>query len=468
MILVKDGTVTDLHSLGMSTWIFNVAPKHPGVMTISAPTGAFMDDEGRISVASDLLTIIVPSSPNLCLFLSPKRLVNNLMIVVRIVCESPITPTPQDFTISNSTVLSLTNDATTHTLILSLTTTLVEAIIRVDFSHSFQIANSIISNELMIEYTTSYSIPLSLISTANTCSMTSTVRLLSSIVVYEVKMMCDGIVSSIYPSFVTASNSLLVIPIETDHSINTQFTVAVIGSYGTEIVVQPPVGSLVTNNCYVTNLPSLTLHVATKRPLPQLIIMATESPFEYRVQVIFEETMRGMDSSSLLSWRTDGVHATVSLITHSSVQSTFVVSFAEAGTLWVFVKGGAAISEEDEPCLGSQTLEIVATEPRFSFSSTFDNEDVVYTNEVCGRLLAPSLVIELHSDDVHTSLCSLTKFIVGSVGSQTVVDMCLNVNEEGLFEFWIEEGVVELTNGTVNERWIVELKWIRGRNWRLF
>ena len=33
-------------------------------------------------------------------------------------------------------------------------------------------------------------------------------------------------------------------------------------------------------------------------------------------------------------------------------------------------------------------------------------------------------------------MCSLAKFVVGSVGTQTVVDMCLNVNEEGVFEFF--------------------------------
>ena len=42
--------------------------------------------------------------------------------------------------------------------------------------------------------------------------------------------------------------------------------------------------------------------------------------------------------------------------------------------------------------------------------------------------------------------------------------MCLNVNEEGVFEFWIEEGVVTLLNGTMNNRWYVKLKWIRGLN----
>ena len=463
MIVVKHGTLTDLHCLRDSTWLFYVAPMYPGILTISAPAGAFVDDEGRVSVASDSLEVVVPSTPNMCLFLSQKQLVNELLIVVYIVCESPITPKIQDFSVSNSTVVSLTEDESTNSLILSLTTSLVRTTIRVDFSHTFKSINSITSDELIIQYTTSYSFPLSL-TTSSTCSMTSAVLLMSSVVVYEVKLICDGVVIYLFPSWVNAPNSLLVIPIETSYSSNTQFVVAVIAPYDTEIVVQPPVGSLLASNLYIENLPSIILHAETKRPLPQISVMATESPFEYRVRVSFTEMMRGMDSSSLLSWRTDGIHATVSLSMHSSVHSVFDVSFAESGAMWVYVKGGAAISEQDQPCLGSQAFKIVATEPRFSFVSTFDEEDIVYTNDVCGRLQAPSLVTELHSDDVHTSMCSLAKFVVGSVGTQTVVDMCLNVNEEGVFEFWIEEGVVTLLNGTMNNRWYVKLKWIRGLN----
>ena len=71
--------------------------------------------------------------------------------------------------------------------------------------------------------------------------MTSAVLLMSSVVVYEVKLICDGVVISLFPSWVNAPNSLLVIPIETSYSSNTQFVVAVIAPYDTEIVVQPPV-----------------------------------------------------------------------------------------------------------------------------------------------------------------------------------------------------------------------------------
>ena len=52
--------------------------------------------------------------------------------------------------------------------------------------------------------------------------------------------------------------------------------------------------------------------------------------------------------------------------------------------------------------------------------------------------------------------------MVGSVGSQTVVDMCLSVDEEGEFGLWINEGVVALLNGTVNNPWSIDLKWIQG------
>lgn len=462
MIEVMHGTLSDLHSLGVSTWLFYLAPMHPGIVTVSAPVGAFIDDEGRSSVASDVLTVTVPSNPNLCLFLSRKRLVNELLVEVRIVCESVINPCIQDLSISNATVSSITRDESTNILFLSLTTTLVDTIIRVDFTTSFKSIYHVTSEELVIEYTSSYSLPVSPSIVSSSCSMSSEAKLVSSVVVYEVILVCVGIVSSVFPSWLNASNSLMIIPLETLYSTRSQFNVAVIAPYDTEVIVQPPAGSLIANGLYVEDLPSLKLHTTTKRPLPQIGIEPTASAFEYTVQVSFSEAMRGMDSLSLLSVRSDGTHVTVVLNSHTPFQTLFTINFAETGTIWVYVKGGAATSIYGQPCLGSQTFDIVVVEPRFSFVSTLDEEEVVYANEVCGRLQAPSLVTELHSDEIHTRKCSLTKFVVGSVGSQTVVDMCLSVDEEGEFGLWINEGVVALLNGTVNNPWSIDLKWIQG------
>ena len=68
----------------------------------------------------------------------------------------------------------------------------------------------------------------------------------------------------------------------------------------------------------------------------------------------------------------------------------------------------------------------------------------------------------IHAAEFVTQRCEIIKFVRGSIGGSTVIDMMVLVQEEGDFVVTLPRRAVALTTGVTNEEWTLRLKYTRG------
>ena len=140
-----------------SLWLFYVCPYHQGLVQVWSDEGAFLDDSGHLSKASNLLQINVEFDSNHCYFVSLSEVNDLFVIQVDVLCERELTIGPSNLSISNATLLSISyhNDSTdpplSHPVIL-LKPQLSEVRISVGFTPSFIRENQIEVETLTISY----------------------------------------------------------------------------------------------------------------------------------------------------------------------------------------------------------------------------------------------------------------------------------------------------------------------------
>ena len=465
-ILVEHGVINDYYSIGLDTWVLNISPLYTGLVTVSTSAGAFTDDAGRVSFPSDVLSLKVVNQPTTCLFLVPESVSKQLLIEVRVVCETVVKPTVSDFAVRNAKASTLYLNSTSNSVFLTLETTKVSATITIDFTENYKSSQGLESSPAYISYDNKVrSTPPHWVPNSQNIWMTYDAQLVSSTVVYLVTFGCSSNVTSSFPQWVVTEPAVDILHISRDCIGGfTTFKLYVVAPYNQTILVTTPAGSLTDSEGNVMEEVSTTLSVKNTRPQPEVTVSSTETPFTYNVNVEFPVAMdiTMSSASSLLSVRSTMTSASTSVLHVGRRSVRFTVSFPQEGTGWVYVLGGAAVTTAGVPCLGTERVEIEVKEPYFSFTSTLDSVTFVYTREVCFRLEAEGQVQEIHSEDILVTGCDVVKFVSGSVGERTVVDVCVDVREEGAFVLEIPKGAISLVNRTLNAYWGVHLVWKQG------
>lgn len=466
-IHIEHGVINDYYSIGLTTWVIIISPLYTGLVRVYTSAGAFTDDKGRISLASDVFSLNVVNQPTTCLFLAPMSVFRQLRIQVRVVCETVLEPLITDFSVKNAKISMLNLNNTSNSVFLTLEPTKVSATITIDFTTSYKSSQNVKSSPVYITYNNAVKLASFQQPNAKNIWITYDVQLVSSTVVYLVSFGSYSNVTSSHPQWVMTEPAADVFCVSREYANGlTAFKLYVIAPYDQTVLVTTPAGSLVDSSGNMIEPVSTTLSVVSLRPQPEVTVSATDTPFTFNVNVAFPVSMEitGSSALSILSSRSTMGSASVNVLHVGRKIVRYSISFLQEGTGWVYVLGGAASTYSSVPCLGTERVEIVVKEPHFAFTSTLDAVTRVYTREVCFRLEAEGLVQEIHSDDLHVTGCDTVKFVSGSVGEQTVVDVCVDVREEGEFAMEIPKGTISLVNRTLNAFWGVLLVWKQGEN----
>ena len=140
-----------------SLWLFYVCPYHQGLIQVWSDEGAFLDDSGHFSRASELLELNVEFEWNHCHFVSLSEVNDLFVIQVDILCERSFAISPSNLSITISTLLSTSyhidsvNPPLSHPVLL-LKPQLSEAMISVSFTPSFIRESQIKVTALTISY----------------------------------------------------------------------------------------------------------------------------------------------------------------------------------------------------------------------------------------------------------------------------------------------------------------------------
>lgn len=156
LIHVRHGSIHGV-SQQDSLWLFYVCPFHQGLIQVWSDEGAFTDDSGHLSRASNVLELNVEFDSNHCHFVSLSELNDLFVVQVDVLCERALTLAASNLSITNATLLSISyhKDSTSPPLshpVLLLKPQQAEAAISVSFTPSFAHENQIEVEALSIAY----------------------------------------------------------------------------------------------------------------------------------------------------------------------------------------------------------------------------------------------------------------------------------------------------------------------------
>ena len=499
-IRVSHGLLTNLHYTN-DRWLFYLSPAHQGVVRIWAEANAFADDAGRVSRASNVLSLEVEYATVQCALLAPLVASGRTLIEVRLHCERELRVGTNDLTVTNATVHSLTvqDDSTLSILVnpAAKSNTITVGLTQMwRVSHGAKCSDVTIAIDRSIAAlsdanTAVFSRPSTPLSDANTavfsrpstplsnaitiddpptCSFEVTPLIYSAHSSFAVSVICSQPITAVTPEWLLCPHCTTLYDVTTSPNHR---RVVIVAPYTTALKLEVLNGALQSRSGeYLGTITPVVVDASCQRPKVTLALekesgnnMASAAPYTFQFSATFSTAMSrsSIDTTdSLKLVKSEEMAATLMVVSVTDTVVKFRCELSAFGDVQITYKGGAAYSQKGVPNQASQSLLVHAAEPFFSVSSSMDAAKEVFSDQVAVRLLAPALLTSIHAAEFVTQRCEIIKFVRGSIGGSTVIDMMVLVQEEGDFVVTLPRRAVALTTGVTNEEWTLRLKYTRG------
>lgn len=484
-IRVSHGLLTNLHYTN-DRWLFYLSPAHQGVVRIWAEANAFADDAGRVSRASNVLSLEVEYATVQCAMLAPLVASGRTLIEVRLHCEREMPVGGGDLAVTNATVHSLTvqDDSTLSILVnpAAKSNTITVGLTQMwRVSHGAKCSDVTIAIDRSIAApsdanTVVFSRPSTPLSNAitiddpPTCSFEVTPLIYSAHSSFAVSVICSQPITAVTPEWLLCPHCTTLYDVTTSPNHR---RVVIVAPYTTALKLEVLNGALQSRGgAYLGSITPVVVDAGCQRPTVTLALekesgnnMASAAPYTFQFSATFSTAMSrsSIDTTdSLKLVKSEEMAATLMVVSVTDTVVKFRCELSAFGDVQITYKGGAAYSQKGVPNQASQSLLVHAAEPFFSVSSSMDAAKEVFSDQVAVRLLAPALLTSIHAAEFVTQRCEIIKFVRGSIGGSTVIDMMVLVQEEGDFVVTLPRRAVALTTGVTNEEWTLRLKYTRG------
>ena len=499
-IRVSHGLLTNLHYTN-DRWLFYLSPAHQGVVRIWAEANAFADDAGRVSRASNVLSLEVEYATVQCALLAPLVASGRTLIEVRLHCEREMPVGTNDLTVTNATVHSLTvqDDSTLSILVnpAAKSNTITVGLTQMwRVSHGAKCSDVTIAIDRSIAApsdanTVVFSRPSTPPSDANTavfsrpstplsnaitiddpptCSFEVTPLIYSAHSSFAVSVICSQPITAVTPEWLLCPHCTTLYDVTTSPNHR---RVVIVAPYTTALKLEVLNGALQSRSGeYLGTITPVVVDASCQRPKVTLALekessnnMASAAPYTFQFSATFSTAMSrsSIDTTdSLKLVKSEEMAATLMVVSVTDTVVKFRCELSAFGDVQITYKGGAAYSQKGVPNQASQSLLVHAAEPFFSVFSSMDAAKEVFSDQVAVRLQAPALLTSIHAAEFVTQRCEIIKFVRGSIGGSTVIDMMVLVQEEGDFVVTLPRRAVALTTGVTNEEWTLRLKYTRG------
>ena len=484
-IRVSHGLLTNLHYTN-DRWLFYLSPAHQGVVRIWAEANAFADDAGRVSRASNVLSLEVEYATVQCAMLAPLVASGRTLIEVRLHCEREMPVGGGDLAVTNATVHSLTvqDDSTLSILVnpAAKSNTITVGLTQMwRVSHGAKCSDVTIAIDRSIAApsdanTVVFSRPSTPLSNAitidelPTCSFEVTPLIYSAHSSFAVSVICSQPITAVTPEWLLCPHCTTLYDVTTSPNHR---RVVIVAPYTTALKLEVLNGALQSRGgAYLGTITPVVVDAGCQRPKVTLALekesgnnMASAAPYTFQFSATFSTAMSrdSIDTTSNLEVvKSEEMAATLMVVSVTDTVVKFRCELSAFGDVQITYKGGAAYSQKGVPNQASQSLLVHAAEPFFSVSSSMDAAKEVFSDQVAVRLQAPALLTSIHAAEFVTQRCEIIKFVRGSIGGSTVIDMMVLVQEEGDFVVTLPRRAVALTTGVTNEEWTLRLKYTRG------
>ena len=493
-IRVSHGLLTNLHYTN-DRWLFYLSPAHQGVVRIWAEANAFADDAGRASRASNVLSLEVEYATVQCALLAPLVASGRTLIEVRLHCEREMPVGTNDLTVTNATVHSLTvqDDSTLSILVNPAAKSNT---ITVGLTQMWRVSHGAKCSDVTIAIDRSIAAPSDantvalsnantavfgdanppVLSNANTidelptCSFEVTPLIYSAHSSFAVSVICSQPITAVTPEWLLCPHCTTLYDVTTSPNHR---RVVIVAPYTTALKLEVLNGALQSRGgAYLGSITPVVVDAGCQRPTVTLALekesgnnMASAAPYTFQFSATFSTAMSrsSIDTTdSLKLVKSEEMAATLMVVSVTDTVVKFRCELSAFGDVQITYKGGAAYSQKGVPNQASQSLLVHAAEPFFSVFSSMDAAKEVFSDQVAVRLLAPALLTSIHAAEFVTQRCEIIKFVRGSIGGSTVIDMMVLVQEEGDFVVTLPCRAVALTTGVTNEEWTLRLKYTRG------
>ena len=484
-IRVSHGLLTNLHYTN-DRWLFYLSPAHQGVVRIWAEANAFADDAGRVSRASNVLSLEVEYATVQCAMLAPLVASGRTLIEVRLHCEREMPVGGGDLAVTNATVHSLTvQDDSTLSILVNPTAK--SNTITVGLTQMWRVSHGAKCSDVTIAIDRSIaalsdantavfshpSTPLSNAITIDelpTCSFEVTPLIYSAHSSFAVSVICSQPITAVTPEWLLCPHCTTLYDVTTSPNHR---RVVIVAPYTTALKLEVLNGALQSRSGeYLGAITPVVVDASCQRPKVTLALekesgnnMASAAPYTFQFSATFSTAMSrdSIDTTSNLEVvKSEEMAATLIVSSVTDTVVKFRCELSAFGDVQITYKGGAAYSQKGVPNQASQSLLVHAAEPFFSVFSSMDAAKEVFSDQVAVRLLAPALLTSIHAAEFVTQRCEIIKFVRGSIGGSTVIDMMVLVQEEGDFVVTLPRRAVALTTGVTNEEWTLRLKYTRG------
>lgn len=500
-IRVSHGLLTNLHYTN-DRWLFYLSSAHQGVVRIWAEANAFDDDAGRASRASNVLSLEVEYATVQCALLAPLVASGRTLIEVRLHCEREMPVGTNDLTVTNATVHSLTvQDDSTLSILVNPTAK--SNTITVGLTQMWRVSHGAKCSDVTIAIdrsiaalsdanTAVFSHPSTPLSDANTavfgdanppvlsnaitidelptCSFEVTPLIYSAHSSFAVSVICSQPITAVTPEWLLCPNCTTLYDVTTSPNHR---RVVIVAPYTTALKLEVLNGALQSRSGeYLGAITPVVMDASCQRPKVTLALekesgnnMASAAPYTFQFSATFSTAMihSSIDTTSNLEVvKSEEMAATLMVVSVTDTVVKFRCELSAFGDVQITYKGGTAYSQKGVPNQASQSLLVHAAEPFFSVSSSMDAAKEVFSDQVAVRLQAPALLTSIHAAEFVTQRCEIIKFVRGSIGGSTVIDMMVLVQEEGDFVVTLPRRAVALTTGVTNEEWTLRLKYTRG------
>lgn len=484
-IRVSHGLLTNLHYTN-DRWLFYLSPAHQGVVRIWAEANAFADDAGRVSRASNVLSLEVEYATVQCAMLAPLVASGRTLIEVRLHCEREMPVGGGDLAVTNATVHSLTvqDDSTLSILVnpAAKSNTITVGLTQMwRVSHGAKCSDVTIAIDRSIAAlsdanTVVFSRPSTPLSNAitiddpPTCSFEVTPLIYSAHSSFAVSVICSQPITAVTPEWLLCPHCTTLYDVTTSPNHR---RVVIVAPYTTALKLEVLNGALQSRGgAYLGSITPVVVDAGCQRPTVTLALekesgnnMASAAPYTFQFSATFSTAMSrsSIDTTSNLKLvKSEEMAATLMVVSVTDTVVKFRCELSAFGDVQITYKGGTAYSQKGVPNQASQSLLVHAAEPFFSVSSSMDAAKEVFSDQVAVRLQAPALLTSIHAAEFVTQRCEIIKFVRGSIGGSTVIDMMVLVQEEGDFVVTLPRRAVALTTGVTNEEWTLRLKYTRG------
>ena len=472
-IHVSHGLLTNLHYIG-DRWLCYLSPAHQGTVRIWADANVFTDDAGRSSLASNVLTLRVSYATVQCALLAPLLANGNTLIELRLHCERSLQTGISDLAVINATVHSLVDQADSTLSILVNPLSSVNTI-SVDMTVLWKTLNGASCSGVTVtmDRSTSTSAPDTSSVASNDspyCTFEVTPFVYSEHTSLAASVICSQPISSVTSAWLFCSECTIMYDITTSPNHR---RVLVVAPYSPTTKLQIMNGALQTRNGeFVKAIAPVVVNTGCQRPSVALALenggrnnSGSTVAYSFSFVAIFSTDMvrssiESLDNLELV--KDSSIMVTLEAIFVSNSVVKYKCDLSAFGDVQITYKGGVSYTQNGVLNQASPSLLVQVKEYFFSLSSSMDTVKEVFADQVAVRVLAPASLVSIHSSDFVTQHCEIIKFVMGTSGGSTVIDMVVLVQQEGDFSVQLPQHAVTLTTGVANKEWMLQLKYTHG------